>query len=160
MARKLLTINQTNFIKAIRAELHARLGKEVTITDIFNAILNNSMLTSISLRIKFAHEQKEKIDTIKKNRKEYNVYQGEVLSNGILYRAIIAARNKQQIQSLLVIDEREAIKWTKSVCPSHYDIALTAPGTFFGSLSTQRGRPSSSHYNKLTNVKPIKGIPI
>ena len=158
MARKLLTANQTDLVKSIRAELHSRLGKDVTITDILTAISNSPMLTSISLRIKFANEQKEKIDAIKKNREEYNVYQGEVLSNGILYRAIIAARNKQQIQSLLVIDEREATKWVKSACPSHYDVALAAPGEFFGSIATQRGRPSVSHYNKLSNPKPIKGI--
>jgi len=158
MTRKLLTSNQTDLVKAIRSEIKSIIGRDVTITDVLNSISNKYMIDSIALRIKKFVENVDKEQELSSRRKEYNVYRGEVLSNGIRYKAIVATKNKTELQSILIIDEREAKKWIKSDCPSHLDIAIKYPGTFFGSMLTVRGRPSIGQYVKLTNVKPLKGI--
>lgn len=158
MPRKLLTANQTDIVRCIRAEIRDRIGREITLTDVLISISNKYMIDSISMKIKASYDAKIKEQETLSMRKDYCVYQGEVLSNDLKYRAIIAAKNKQEIQTLLIIDEREAKKWVKSTCPSHLDITLTSPGTFFGTMLTARGRPSIGQYIKLTNVKPVKGI--
>lgn len=157
MARKLLTINQTNLVQSIRSELKNRTGIAPTLTDILNAILNDFCLNSITENIQALYDAEKKETIIKQQKKDFMVFQGDVLSNGLRYKTIIAVKNKEELLTLLNITKDDfKLYWVRSSSQSYLNITLNEPGIFWGVLSHKRGRPSKNHFIKLSNVQFVK----
>lgn len=154
MPRKLLTSNQTRILKQLRFNIKSNINRDVTLTDIFEAIFDKRILAAVSSRINSSYKNKENKREVTSRRKLYSVYSGSVLSNGVQYNVIVAAKNKAEVREIIG-DTLSVSKWKKSTSAGHADIALTSPGVFFGLMEIARGRPSANNYSKLTNVKPL-----
>lgn len=155
MKRRLLTKNQTSLLQSILELLKSKTDHPMLITDFLNGCLCQSIINSLSERISVAHISQDKELTLAKLRKEMKVYQGEVLSNGLPYKAIVAVKNKNELKRLLGVTRVSNSTWQQSLKPVHLEIAIKEPGKFFGCPEPKRGRPNQDSYIVLKNVSFI-----
>lgn len=157
MKRKLLTRNQTSILYSILGEIESRCGRKVTITDLFNSILQENIFASMTVRVNAMHNKKMQQNTYARLKKELKVFKGQVQSNGLLYTAIVGVKNKIELQDLLSLTTVQLNRWKLSTTPLHLNVVIESPGSFFRFPENKRGRPSKEDYTILNNVTPIAG---
>ena len=157
MKRKLLTRNQTGILYSILDEMETRCGHKITVTDLFNSILQDTIFFSMAAKVKIMYSKKVQEETYARLKKELKVFKGPVQSNGLLYTAIVGVKNKIELRDLLSLTTVQVNQWKLSTTPLHLKVVIEAPGKFFRFPENKRGRPSKEDYTILNNASPATG---
>jgi hypothetical protein len=155
MKRRLLTKHQTIILQSIIDTIKQKTGLDVLVTDFLDACLYKSIMTLISEKVVIIKNDTAAQLQLNKLKRECKVYKGNVLSNGLHYKVIIAIKNKDELCKLFNI-ERLYDDWEITNNKIHIEVATREPGEFYACPEPKKGRPSIDNYFTITNVTPIK----
>lgn len=139
-------------IQSIKQDMERRCSSPVTITDILSACTDSYLLSAIEYRLKISLIKKENDRLMKSNK--LKTYCGQVMSNGLMYKAIIAVKTKADIRNFLTLNTQQIKRWKMTDNSVYMTMAKKNPYTFYGCSCDKVGRPSKNDFFRIYSPKP------